>query len=263
MKKMTVPRFKSLKGKRKIVMITAYDYTFAKLIELCQCIDAVLVGDSLGNVIQGLDTTLPVEVEHIVYHTKAVSRALKTPLIIADIPFMSYYNKDIAAKTAEKLMKAGANAVKLEGGVEKADIVHFLTQQGIPVMGHIGMTPQSVNLIGGYKIQGKKSEMIKYLLESAKALEEAGAFSIVIETTKREVAKKITQNISIPTIGIGAGVGTDGQVLVLYDILGLDPDIHFTFVKQYLNGAEMIINALKEYSKEVKEKIFPDEEHSF
>ena len=144
MKKMTVPRFKKLKGKRKLVMVTVYDYTFAKLIEACQCIDAVLVGDSLGNVIQGLDTTLPVEVEHIAYHTRAVSRALETPLIVSDMPFMSYYNKDTAAQTAEVLMKSGAHAVKLEGGIEKADIVRFLTQQGIPVMGHIGMTPQSV-----------------------------------------------------------------------------------------------------------------------
>jgi len=262
-KRMTVPRFKRLKGKRKLVMVTVYDYTFAKLIEACQCIDAVLVGDSLGNVIQGLDTTLPVEVEHIAYHTKAVSRALGTPLIVADMPFMSYYNKDTAAKTAEVLMKSGAHAVKLEGGIEKADIVKFLTQQGIPVMGHIGMTPQSVNMLGGYKIQGKRPELAEYLIESAKALQEAGAFSIVIETTKKEVAKAITEAISIPTIGIGAGKHTDGQVLVLYDMLGMDPDINFTFLKKYANLADTITNALQTYSKEVREEIFPDDEHSF
>ncbi len=263
MGKITVPKFKRLKGKRKIVMVTAYDYTFAKLIELCKCVDAVLVGDSLGSVIQGLDTTIPVSVNDIVYHTRAVRRGLSTPLLVADMPFMSYYNEDTAAKTAEVLLKAGAEAVKLEGGIEKADIIRFLVRQGIPVMGHIGMTPQSVNLMGGYKVQGKKQEASEYLIRSAKALEDAGVFSIVIEATKTEVAKAITESISVPTIGIGAGKYTDGQVLVLYDLLGLDPDINFTFLKKYANLHEPVINALQSYSKEVKEEIFPDEKHSF
>ncbi len=262
-KKMTIPRFKRLKGKRPIVMVTVYDYTFAKLIEKCGCIDGVLVGDSLGNIIQGQNTTIPVSVDDIAYHTRAVRRGLNAPLLVADMPFMSYYSKDKAAYTAEKLMKAGAEAVKLEGGEEKAEIVSFLVKQGIPVMGHIGMTPQSVHLLGGYRVQGKKPELADYLLKSAVALEEAGVFSIVIETTKTDIATEITKKVSVPTIGIGAGPHTDGQILVLYDLLGMDDDINFTFLKKYANLSSIITEALKNYAEEVKEGIFPSQDHSF
>ena len=263
MGKVTVPKFKRMKGKKKIVMVTAYDYTFAKIIEKSGVVDAVLVGDSLGNVICGYPTTLRVTPEWVAYHTAAVSRGLSTPLLIADMPFMSYATKDRAAKTAELLMRSGAEAVKLEGGEEKAEIVEFLVKNGIPVMGHIGMTPQSVHAIGGYKVRGKTEKMSQKLMRDAIALEQAGAFSIVIETTKTDVAKEITEALKIPTIGIGAGPYTDGQVLVLYDLLGMDPDIHYTFVKRYANLFQEITNALKAYAEEVTSGKFPDEEHSF
>lgn len=263
--KITIPKIQKKKQTdEKIVAITCYDFTFAKLINAAE-VDLVLVGDSLGMVIQGQKSTLPVSIREMIYHTAAVARGLTKPLLVADMPFMSYQSSlREALQNAGRLMKDGkAESVKIEGGVEVAEMVYRMDRIGVPVMGHIGLQPQSIHKYGGYKIRGKTVVEEKTLLEDAKALEEAGAWGIVLEGIPMEVSQKITSRLEIPTIGIGSGPDCDGQILVLYDLLGLDPEFQPRFLKKYANLSEIISSALRQYSDEVKGKKFPDEQHSF
>jgi 3-methyl-2-oxobutanoate hydroxymethyltransferase len=263
--KTTAPRLRGMKRRgRKIVMVTAYDATFAKLVDCCG-VHAVLVGDSLGNVVQGHKTTLPVTLDDVIYHCRCVSRGLKKPLLVGDLPFMTYQvSEEEAVRNAGRLMAEGrAEAVKLEGGVRVAPIVRRLVEIGIPVMGHIGLTPQSVHGFGGYKIQGRGEDAGRRLMEDAKALEEAGVFSIVLEGIPADLARKITEAVAVPTIGIAAGPDCDGQVLVIYDLLGMDEDFRPKFAKQYVDLSKTIKQAISEFSSEVKKGVFPAEEHTF
>lgn len=263
--RITVPKFAARKRKgRKLVMVTCYDATFARLVDRAD-VDAVLVGDSLGNVIQGHETTIPVTLEDVIYHTRAVSRGLQHPLLVADLPFMTYQaSRDDALRNSGRLMQEGrAHAVKLEGGVRVAETVRALVEIGIPVMGHIGLTPQSVHGFGGYRIQGRGEEAARRLKEDALALQEAGVFSIVLEGIPSALAHKITASINVPTIGIGAGPDCDGQVLVLYDLLGMDESFSPRFVKQYTNLSQTVGEALEAFASEVREGTFPAEKHSF
>ncbi|GAB6072996.1 3-methyl-2-oxobutanoate hydroxymethyltransferase [Venenivibrio stagnispumantis] len=255
--------YKAKKENRKISVISTYDYWSAKLCEEAG-IDAILVGDSLGMVIQGKDTTIPVTLDEMIYHTKAVRRGAPNTFIIVDMPFLSYHiSVEDTIKNAGKIIKeTGANAVKLEGGEAIADIVYKLTSLGIPVMGHLGLTPQFINILGGYKVQGKTEESAEKIKKEAKILEEAGVFSIVLEAVPSKLAKEITDMLSIPTIGIGAGKDTDGQVLVFHDLIGIFEKTP-KFVKRYLEAGNLIKNALKQFDKEVKEKHFPSGEHSY
>lgn len=265
MKKITAPTFKSMKKRgEKIVMLTAYDATFAKLVDI-EGIDGILVGDSLGMVIQGHTNTLPVTVDDIIYHTKAVSKGLSRAHLVADMPFMSYQvSSEEAIKNAGKIIKDGnAEAVKIEGGEELFETIRKIVKAGIPVMGHIGLCPQTIHQIGGYKVQGKKEQHAQQLLKDAQLLEEAGIYSLVLEGIPMEVAKTITEKISIPTIGIGAGPFCDGQILVIYDLLGMDEKFTPKFLKKFANLGFDIKKALSQYSNEVKEGIFPDKENSF
>ena len=248
----------------KLVMCTAYDATFASILD-ASGVDLLLVGDSLGMVIQGHDTTIPVTLEHMIYHTAAVSRGAKNAHIVGDMPFMSYkISSEEALKAATRLMQEGqAHAVKLEGGKEMAETVSKIVSAGIPVMGHIGLTPQSVHAMGGFKVQGRDHEAARSIIEDALALQEAGCYSIVLEGIPAQLAQEITSLLEIPTIGIGAGVGCDGQVLVCYDLLGMSPDFKPKFLKQYENLYDRIHSATSEYVKEVRAGIFPAEEHSF
>jgi len=245
-------------------MVTCYDATFARLVDRAD-IDAVLVGDSLGNVIQGHETTIPVTLEDVIYHTRAVSRGLSHPLLVADLPFMTYQaSRQDAMRSSGRLMQEGrAHAVKLEGGVRVAETVHAIVETGIPVMGHIGLTPQSVHGFGGYRIQGRGEEAAKRLKEDAKALQDAGVFSIVLEGIPTALATDISASLEIPTIGIGAGPNCDGQVLVLYDLLGMDESFSPRFVKQYTNLSNIVGEALETFAGEVREGAFPTEKHSF
>jgi len=248
----------------KITMLTAYDYGMSSILDECN-IDVILVGDSLGMVVLGYDTTLPVTMEEMLHHTKAVSRAAQSSLIVADMPFMSYQvSEQVAISNAGRFLKeAGAQAVKLEGGREFADVVRKITVSGIPVMAHLGLTPQSIHQFGGYKVQGKKEDAARKILEDAKILEEAGAFSVVLECIPEGLASEVTKSISIPTIGIGAGVHCDGQVLVINDLLGMYEKFTPKFVKKYANLNLEIKKAVKNYIGEVKQGNFPDSEHSF
>ena len=248
----------------KITVLTAYDYGMASVLDECN-IDMILVGDSLGNVVLGYDTTLPVTMEDMLHHTKAVSRAAQNALIVADMPFLSYQvSPEAALANAGRFLKeANAQAVKLEGGREFAETVHKITCAGIPVMAHLGLTPQSIHQLGGYKVQGKKEDAAEKMMQDAKILEEAGAFSLVLECVPEKLAAEITSSISIPTIGIGAGVNCDGQVLVVNDMLGMNERMTPKFVKKYANLNLEIKKAVKTYIAEVKHGAFPDSEHSF
>lgn len=250
--------------KQPITAVTCYDATFARLVDHAG-IDVVLVGDSLGNVIQGQETTLPVTVDHIVYHTAAVARGLRRAHLIADLPFMSYRSVDVALHSAGRMLaEGGAHAVKLEGGAEVAEIVTRLVQAGIPVMGHIGLTPQSVHAMGGHRVQGRGLTARKRLLADAKALEAAGCYALVLEAIPQELAAEVTELLEIPTIGIGAGPRCDGQILVLYDLLGLDPEAHKPkFVKQFANLGEQVLGALATYRDDVQTAQFPGPEHVY
>ncbi len=251
-----------MKGKEPIAMVTAYDYFSAKLCERAQ-IDIILVGDSLGNVVLGYDTTLKVDMEDMIRHISAVKRGAPNSFIVGDMPFMSYQVSDEdGLKNAGRLMRAGANAIKLEGGRRVAPLISKLVDVGIPVMGHIGFTPQSVNQIGGYRVQGKGEDAYR-MIEEAKMLENSGVFSIVLELTVEETAKEITESISIPTIGIGAGRYCDGQVLVWHDLLGVNDEHVPKFVKKYADLSSEIERALKLYISDVKNRTFPEEKHSF
>lgn len=246
-------------------MITAYDYPTALLAEEAG-IDIILVGDSLGNVVLGYNSTLPVTIDDMVYHTRSVVRGAENTFIVADMPFMTYHGSiDETLKGVRRLMQEGhAHAVKMEGGVEIADTVKAVVQAGVPVLGHIGLTPQSVNQIGGYRIQGKDAADAKRLMDEAKALEAAGAFGIVLELVTEEVAAAISKELSIPTIGIGAGRGCDGQVLVFHDVVQYaSPYTPKRFVKTYGDVGSLIRSSIAAYVKEVKDRSFPAEEHVF
>ncbi len=247
---------------KKFSCLTAYDATFSRIIAEAG-IETILVGDSLGNVLQGHDTTVPVTTSDIAYHTAAVSRCSGTAMVIADLPFMSYATAVQAMTNATLLMQAGAHAVKLEGGTWLCDTISMLTERGIPVCAHLGLTPQSVNTLGGFKVQGRSAKQADKIIEDAKAIEQAGAGVLFLECVPSELAKKITELLTIPVIGIGAGSHTDAQVLVLHDMLGLNPR-PAKFVKNFMaDGANTIQQAISNYAQEVKEGIFPGPEHSF
>jgi 3-methyl-2-oxobutanoate hydroxymethyltransferase len=246
----------------KITCLTAYDASFAALFD-AQGIDAILVGDSLGNVIQGHQTTIPVQVEEMVYHTMCVRRGLKRAYLISDLPFASYANPDDALYNAKELMQAGANMVKLEGGQWFGPIIEHLVRQGIPVCAHIGLTPQSVNTLGGFKVQGKSQEHAQQMIADAIELEAAGAQLLVLEAIPASLGKAITEAISIPTIGIGAGPDCSGQVLVMHDALGAFPGRKPKFVKNFLAENPSIDAAIAAFIKEVKSGAFPAPEHCF
>lgn len=248
-----------------ISMITAYDYPSAQLAEAAGA-DMLLVGDSLGNVVQGRETTLTVTLEHIVYHTEMVSRAVRVPFVVADMPFATYHGSidSTIARVSRIMQEGGAKAVKLEGGREIVPAVQAVVGAGVPVVGHLGLTPQSVHVLGGYKVQGKMTSAAAKLLDDALRLEEAGAFAVVLELMTDELAAMITEKLSIPTIGIGSGVRCDGQVLVFHDILQYSAHpMQKKFVKNYANVGEVIRNALGEYVKEVKSRSFPADENTF
>jgi 3-methyl-2-oxobutanoate hydroxymethyltransferase len=265
MKSITVDYLLNKKQRlEKITMLTTYDYSLANIVD-ASGIDVILVGDSVGMVFSGYDSTLPVTVEQMIYHSSAVSRAVKNSLILCDMPFMSYQvSLEKALENAGKIMKQGnANAVKLEGGKEISHIVNKIVGSGIPVCGHIGLTPQHVNNLSGFKVQGKSRQKIDLLIEDAMALESAGAFMIVLECIPQEVSKIITEKLSIPTIGIGAGKFCDGQVIVINDLLGLNDKFKPKFVKTYSNLYDQIQKSVREFVSDVKKSEFPDDEHSF
>lgn len=248
----------------KIAMLTAYDFLIAKLLDEAG-IDVILVGDSLGNVFQGHETTLPVTVDDMIYHAKAVCRAVKRAMVVVDMPFLSYQvSLEEAIKNCGRVLKETcAEGVKLEGGSEIIDVVYKLTSIGIPVMGHLGLTPQSIHKFGGYDVRGVDEKEAEKILNDAKELESAGAFSIVLEKIPLGLAKKITETISIPTIGIGAGPFCDGQVLVVYDMLGLFEEFKPKFVRRYAELSKIIRNAFENYISDVKSGKFPSESESY
>ena len=265
-----MPRFtvhdflKKKKESKKITMLTAYDYPFAQIVDEAG-IDVILVGDSLGMVVQGHENTLPVTMDEMIYHAKMVVRAVKNAMVIGDMPFMSYQSSvEDAVKNAGRFLKeAGTAAIKLEGGSEVADHIKAMTKSDIPVMAHIGLTPQSIHRMGGYKVQGKTEEAARKLIEEAHIVEDAGAFSVLLEAIPMDLAKKITEELSIPTIGIGAGAYCDGQVLVLHDLLGLFERFVPKFVKKYANLKEEALKAIKTYKEDIEQGLFPSEEQSF
>jgi len=291
--KKTVATFKNAKIKNeKLTMVTSYDYSMARIVDEAG-IDGILVGDSVGMVTLGYDNTLAVTMDDVIHHTKAVSRGAKNALIVADMPFMSYHvmvhhtkavsrgaknalivadmpfmsyhvNIEDSIKNAGRLIKEGkAHCVKLEGGSDILDKIEGIIKAQIPVMGHIGLTPQSINMFGGFKVQGKTINQIQKLIDDAKKLEEVGAFAIVLECIPEKISKIITESISIPTIGIGAGKYCDGQILVVNDMLGMYSDFTPKFVKQYKNLKEDINEAINDYITDVKKGTFPEEKHSF
>ena len=263
--KTTVNTFRKAKeNKEKLTMLTAYDYSTAKLMEEAG-VESILVGDSLGMVCLGYEDTLSVTMEDMIHHTKAVARGAKNTLIIADMPFMSYQTSVYdAVVNAGRLIKEGhANAVKLEGGMEVCEQIRAIVGASIPVCAHLGLTPQSINAFGGFSVQGKEEAAAKKLLEEAKAIEEAGAFAVVLECIPEKLATFITKQLHIPTIGIGAGAGCDGQVLVYQDMLGLYADFVPKFVKQFRSLGEEMKGGFRDYVREVKEGSFPSLEHTF
>lgn len=259
----TVPALAEMKrAGEPIVMLTAYDASFARLIDAAG-VDCVLVGDSLGNVIQGRDSTLPVTVEHMVYHTSAVRRGLKHPLLIVDLPFMSYHDRSSAMQAAGQVMRTGAQMVKIEGGRRLVPLVSDLVAEGVPVCGHLGLTPQHVHRFGGYRVQGRDQALARVLAEDAQALEEAGAGLLVLECVPAPLAKQVSKDLSIPVIGIGAGRDVDGQVLVLYDVLGITGGVQPRFVKDFMAEAGSIPEALAAFVRAVRQREFPGSEHSY
>jgi 3-methyl-2-oxobutanoate hydroxymethyltransferase len=262
--RITINQIKEMKPKgEKLTMLTAYDYATAKLVDEAE-IPLILVGDSLGMVVLGYESTIPVTMEEMLHHTKAVVRGTKKALVIGDMPFMTYHIsvEDALYNAARFIQEGGAQAVKLEGGVTVAEKVKRIVACGIPVMGHIGLTPQSIHQFGGFKLQGKTPEAAARLLEDARALEDAGAFAVVLETVPAPLAKLISQKISIPTIGIGAGPDCDGQVQVINDILGSFADFVPGHAKQYVKLTDIISKAVTEYRDEVKAGQFPTEKQS-
>ncbi len=245
-----------------ISLVTCYDYWSACIIDETE-IDAVLVGDSAAMVMHGFSTTVNAEIDMMSYHISAVKRGT-SKFLIADFPFLAHKKgKDYAMEVVDKFLKSGANAVKIEGAGTTTDLIKYIVESGIPVMGHIGLTPQSVNGLGGFLLQGKNVESAKKLIADAKSLEQAGCFSIVLELIPAQLSKEITESLTIPTIGIGAGIFTSGQVLVLQDLLGLTKNFHPKFLRKYLNGFDLIKGALKKYDEDVKRKLFPSDKESF
>jgi len=264
-KKKLLPELLSRKARgEKISMVTCYDASFAKLINFSE-IDMVLVGDSLGNVMMGYPNTLPVHLENMITYGASVARSITSSFLVIDMPFMSYQlSPEQALKNAGRLVQeGGAEAVKLEGGHAICQQVEKIVASGIPVIGHIGLTPQSINMIGSYKVMGRGNQAAEKLMAEAKALENAGASMLVLEMVPESLATRISETLSIPTIGIGAGIGCDGQVLVLQDLLGFDESFSPKFLKKYADLGNVIKSALREYDREVKAKIFPDNQHSF
>lgn len=267
--KVTVPAIRARKARlteahRPIAMVTAYDFTIARLLDEGGA-DVLLVGDSLGMVVQGHDNTLGVTVEEICYHGRAVARGAKRAHVVGDMPFMSFQvSPTVALENAGTMMKQGAfESVKLEGGEEFAEHVHRIVRAGIPVMGHVGLLPQSVHAMGGFKVQGKREDDARRVLRDARALEEAGAYAIVLEAIPPDLAAQITDSVGIPTIGIGAGAGCDGQVLVCYDLLGMYKGLAPKFAKRFAEGGDMIVEATQAYVEAVATRAFPGPEHSF
>ncbi len=261
-KKVTVNTISKLKGIEPIVMVTAYDALFASIFD--GEVEMILIGDSLNMSFLGEKDTLSATLDQMIYHTKAVCNGAKSPLIVLDMPFGTYTDTEVALINATRVYKeCCADAIKIEGGKERADIVKHLTDNGIAVVSHIGLMPQFVRAEGGYRVRGKTKEDRQRLLEDAKAVEEAGAFALIIEGVVTEVAKEITQSVSIPTIGIGAGNSTDGQVLVWSDMLGFFTEFKPKFVKRYLEGASLVKEALSNYKNEVKSRTFPTDEHTY
>lgn len=264
-KKVTIPGIIRLyEAAERISMLTAYDFPSAAIADAAG-IEIILVGDSLGMVINGYKNTLPVTIEEILYHTKAVARAVSVGLLVGDMPFLSYQTgiHDAVYNAGRLLKEGGAEAVKLEGGTNVTDIIRALVRADIPVMGHIGLTPQSIHRMGGYRIQGRDEKSSAVLIEDALAVEQAGAFAVVLEGIPGALAKTITAKLHIPTIGIGAGRDVSGQVLVFHDLLGLSGNRQPTFVKQYAHLKDTAIEAIQLYIKEVKDGTFPDEEHTY
>jgi len=260
----TIPElYRKKAAGEKITMLTAYDFPFAQMVDEAG-IDVILVGDSLGVVVQGLDNTLPVSMDEMLYHTRMAARAVKNAMVVGDMPFMSYQvSIEEGLRNAGLFLKAGASAVKLEGGSSVSDLIAALARYDIPVMAHIGLTPQSIHRMGGFKVQGKGGEQGAKLLADAKAVEEAGAFAVVLEGVPRALAKEITAALSIPTIGIGAGPDCDGQVLVLHDMLGMFDRFVPKFVKRYANLKADAVKAITKYKKEVLSGRFPSDKESF
>ncbi len=264
-KKVTILTLQQMKDEgEKITMLTAYDFPFARIVDQCG-VDIILVGDSVGTVVQGVPNTLPVTMDEMIYHTRMVNRACGRALLVFDMPFMSYQESLEQAKgnAGRAIKESGAEAVKLEGGTNMARTIEAITDIDIPVMAHIGLTPQSIHRMGGFRIQGRAQAQRKKLLADAKAVEAAGAFSVVLEAIPAELGAEITASLKIPTIGIGAGIKCDGQVLVLHDLLGIYAERKLTFVKQYANLGKITSKAVSQYLDEVKEKKFPGQEHSF
>jgi 3-methyl-2-oxobutanoate hydroxymethyltransferase len=262
--KQTTDFLKMKKNKEKIAMLTAYDYPSAKQAEEAN-VDVILVGDSLGMVVLGYESTIPVTVDDMIHHAKAVRRGAKNTFIVVDMPFLSYHMsvKDTLIAAGKIIQETGAHAVKLEGADDVLEHIKALTKAGIPVVAHLGLTPQSVNVLGGYKVQGKEAQAALKLIDDAKKCEEAGAFSIVLECVPKQLSLEITNAVSIPTIGIGAGLNVDGQVLVYHDIIGYGVDRVPKFVKQYNNIHSQIVEGIQSYVTEVKTLVFPEDQHSF
>lgn len=250
------------KKQEKITMLTCYDASFASLMDLCG-VEILLIGDSLGMVCQGKDSTLPVSIEEVAYHTECVANGNKTAMIVADMPFGTYPTPEAAYENAAELIKAGAHMVKIEGGRWLEDTIRFLTERAIPVCGHLGLTPQSVHQFGGYRVQGKTEEDAERIIADAKILQDAGASIFVLEAIPSQLGKRVTEAISVPTIGIGAGPDCSGQVLVMHDMLNVYPGKKARFVRNFMEGQTTIEGAIKAYVAAVKDGIFPAEEHCF
>lgn len=263
-KKITVETIRSMKkAGEKISALTAYDYLMARVLD-GSGIDLILIGDSAGNVMAGYETTLPVSVDEMLYHTRCVRNGVKTALLVLDMPFLSYQTGvNDAVRNAGLFLKEGAEAVKLEGGRQIEDIIEKLTGFGIPVMGHLGLTPQSIHKFGSYKVRGKEVDERRIMLEDAKIIEEAGVFSMVLEKIPEDLAKEISESVSVPTIGIGAGRYCDGQILVSHDMLGMNEDFKPKFLRVYSNMAEEMRKAFSSYVKDVKSGEFPSEDEKY
>jgi 3-methyl-2-oxobutanoate hydroxymethyltransferase len=264
MMKQTTDFLKMKENNEKIVMLTAYDYPSAKQAEQGG-VDVILVGDSLGMVVLGYDSTIPVTIEDMIHHTKAVKRGAKETFIVADLPFLTYHLsiRDTLINAGRLMQEAGAHAVKLEGADEVIEKITALTRAGIPVCGHLGLTPQSVGVLGGYKVQGKDAQAARKLMDDARKVEEAGAFALVLECVPKQLAEEVSRTVAIPVIGIGAGMDVDGQVLVYHDILGYGVERVPKFVKQYHSVNPFMIESIQSYVSDVKKGLFPEDKHSF
>lgn len=262
-KPVTITSLQAMRDRgEKITMLTAYDASFASLMDMCG-VEMLLIGDSLGMVCQGHDSTLPVTIEDVAYHTASVARGAKTAFVMSDMPFGSYATREDAYRNAVKLVQAGAKMVKIEGGAWLVDTVRFLSERAIPVMAHLGLTPQFVHQFGGYKVQGKSTEAAEQMIKDARALQEAGAAQLLLEAIPASLGKAVTEAVSIPTIGIGAGPDCSGQVLVMHDFIDVFPGKKARFVKNFMQGQDSIEGAVRAYIREVKDGTFPAPEHCF